>query len=77
MKEEVISTRKAGEMWGVSVNKSILTQVRLNRRVTFDRRIEIPSLVVVVVVLTKDEGKKPVCRWVNLACKPQLWLVHE
>ena len=41
MKEGGISARKAGLLWGLSMRKSL--QVRLNRRVTFDRRIEIPS----------------------------------
>ena len=42
MKEGGISARKAGLLWGLSMKKSTL-QVRLNRRVTFDRRIEVPS----------------------------------
>ena len=41
MKEGVISARKAGLLWGRSMKKSTL-QVRLNRRVTFDRRIKVP-----------------------------------
>ena len=44
LKEGAISVRKAGLLWGLimSMKKSTL-QVRLNRRVTFDRRIEVPS----------------------------------
>ena len=41
LKEGGISARKAGLLWGLSMNKSTL-QVRLNGRVTFDRRIEVP-----------------------------------
>ena len=41
-KEGGISARKAGQMWGLSMKKSTL-QVRLNRRVTFDRPVEVPS----------------------------------
>ena len=42
MKEGGISARKAGLLWGLSMKRSTL-QVKLNRRVTFDRRIEVPS----------------------------------
>ena len=42
MKEGAISARKAGLLLGLSMKKSTL-KVRLNRRVTFDRRIEVPS----------------------------------
>ena len=42
VKEGGISARKAGLLWGLSMKKSTL-QVRLNRRVTFDCRIEVPS----------------------------------
>ena len=42
VKEGGISARKAGLLLGLSMQKSTL-QVRLNRRVTFDRRIEVPS----------------------------------
>ena len=42
MKEGGVSARKAGLLWGLSMKKSTL-HVRLNRRVTFDRRIEVPS----------------------------------
>ena len=45
MKEGGISARKAGQMWELRMKKSTLTQVRLNRRVTFDRWIEVPSPV--------------------------------
>ena len=41
MKEGGISARKAVLLRGVSMKKSTL-QVKLNRRVTFDRRIEVP-----------------------------------
>ena len=40
MKEGGISARKAGLLWGLSMKKSTL-QVRLYRRVTFDRRVEV------------------------------------
>ena len=43
-KEGGISARKAGQMRGLSMKKSTL-QVRLNKRVTFDRQIEVPSPV--------------------------------
>ena len=43
MKGGGISVRKAGQMWRLSMKKSTLTQVILNRRVTFDRRIEVPT----------------------------------
>ena len=42
LKEGGISARKAALLWGLSMKKSTL-QIRLNRRVTFDRRIEVPS----------------------------------
>ena len=42
MKEGGISAIKAGLLQGLTMKKSTL-QVRLNRRVTFDRRIEVPS----------------------------------
>ena len=42
VKEGGISARKAGLLLGLSIKKSTL-QVRLNRRVTFDRRIDVPS----------------------------------
>ena len=42
VKEGGISARKAGLLCGLSMKKSTL-QARLNRRVTFDRRIEVPS----------------------------------
>ena len=41
-KEGEISARKAGLLLGLSMKKSTL-QVRVNRRVTFDRRIEVSS----------------------------------
>ena len=43
VKEGGISARKAGLLLGLSIKKSTL-QVRLNRRVTFDHRVEVPSL---------------------------------
>ena len=42
VKEGGISARKAGLLWGLSMKKST-PQVSPNRRVTFDRRIEVPS----------------------------------
>ena len=54
MKEGGISARKTGQMWGLSMKKSTPTQVKLNRKVTSDCRIEVPS----PVFLTKNEGKK-------------------
>ena len=45
VKEGGISARKAGQLiWGLSMKKSTL-QVRLSGRVTFYRRIEVPSPV--------------------------------
>ena len=43
MKEGGISARKAGLLWGLSMKRSTLQVSRLSRRVTFDRRIEVPS----------------------------------
>ena len=43
MKQGGIRVRKAGQMLRLSMKKSTLTQVILNRRVTFDRRIEVPT----------------------------------
>ena len=43
---------------GLSMKKSL--QVRLNRRVTFDRRIEVPSPS---FFLTKNEEKKSFADW--------------
>ena len=37
----IISTRKAGLLWGLRMKKST-PHVRLHRRVTFDRRVEVP-----------------------------------
>ena len=45
---------------GLSMKKSTL-QVRLNRGVTFDRRIEVPSTS--FFPLIKNEGKKPFADW--------------
>ena len=42
VKEGGISARKTGLLWGLRMKKSTL-QVRLNMRVTFDRRVEVPS----------------------------------
>ena len=62
MKEGGNSARDAGPMWGLSMKKSTL-QVSLNRRVTFYRRLEGPSLV---FFLTKNENnnKKRFTDWV-------------
>ena len=60
MKEGGISARKAGLLWGLSMKKSTL-QVRLNRRVTFDRRIEVPSPS--FFFKTKNEEKKSFADW--------------
>ena len=44
VKEGGISARKAGLLWDrLSMKKSTLQVSRLSRRVTFDRRIEVPS----------------------------------
>ena len=59
VKEGGISARKAGLLWGLSMKKSTL-QVRLNRRVTFDRRIEVPSPS---FFLIKNEEKKSFADW--------------
>ena len=69
MKEGGINARKAGQMWGLSMKKSTLTRVKLNRRVTFNRRIRGPfarffffffffNVFVFVFFLTKNEEKK-------------------
>ena len=60
MKEGGISARKAGLLWGLNKKKSTL-QVRLNRRVTFDRRIEVPSPS--FFFLIKNEEKKSFADW--------------
>ena len=73
MKEGGISARKAGLLWGLSMKKSTL-QVRLNRRVTFDRRIEVPYPS---FFFKENEEKKVVCRSANSACKPRLRDVPE
>ena len=72
VKEGGISARKAGLLWGLSMKKSTL-QVRLNRRLTFDRRIDVPSPS---FFSNKKWGKKFVCRLVNWACKLRLRHVH-
>ena len=60
MKEEEISARKAGLLWGLSMKKSTL-QVRLNKRVTFDRQIEVPSPSFFFKI--KNEEKKSFADW--------------
>ena len=42
-------------MWELSMKKSTL-QVRLNRRVTFDRQIEVPSSVFFLKVKMKEKN---------------------
>ena len=64
MKEGGIGVLKAGQMWQLSMKKSKLTQVRLNRRATFDRRIEVPTPFL-FFSLTRNEEKKPVYRLAN------------
>ena len=56
------------------MKKSTLTQVTLNRRVTFDGRIEFFSFF-----LKKKwrKNKKTVCKWANWVWKPWFWLVHR
>ena len=73
VKEGGISARKAGQMWGLSIKKLTL-QARLNRRVTFDRRIDGPSPVFFSFLKQKmkKRKKKANCK----AWKPRLWLVH-
>ena len=62
VKEGGISARKAGLLWDrLSMKKSTL-QVRLNRRVTFDRRIEVPSPSF-IFFLIKNEEKKSFADW--------------
>ena len=63
MKEGGISARKAGQMWGLSMKKSTPTQVKLNRKVTSDCQIEVPSPVFFKQRMKK---KKTVCRWANI-----------
>ena len=59
MKEGGISARKAGLLWGLSMKKSTL-QVRLNRRVTFDRRVEaLPQAFFKI----KNEERKSFADW--------------
>ena len=60
VKKGGIRARKAGLLWGLSMKKSTL-QVRLNRRVTFDREIEVhsPSFL----YLIKNEEKKSFAEW--------------
>ena len=60
MKEEGISARKADLLWGLSMKKSTM-QVRLNRRVIFDRRIEVPSPS--VFFQRKNEQKMAFVDW--------------
>ena len=60
VKEGGISARKAGLLCGLSMKKSTL-QVRLNRGVTFDRRIEVPPTS--FFPLIKNEGKKSFADW--------------
>ena len=61
MKEGGIRARKAGRLlWGLSMKKSTM-QVRLNRRVTFDRRIEVPSPSIFFKI--KNEEKKSFTNW--------------
>ena len=60
MKEGGISARKAGLLSELSMKKSTL-QVRPNRRVTFDHRIEVPSPS--FFFLIKNEGKKSFADW--------------
>ena len=60
MQDGGIIARKAGLLWVLSMMKSTL-QVRLNRRVTFDRRIEVPSPS--FFFLIKNEGKKCFADW--------------
>ena len=60
VKEGGISARKAGLLSELSMKKSTL-QVRPNRRVTFDHRIEVPSPS--FFFLIKNEGKKSFADW--------------
>ena len=62
MKEGAISARKAGLLLGLSMKKSTL-KVRLNRRVTFDRRIEVPSPSLFFLKKIKNEEKKSFADW--------------
>ena len=59
MKEGGISARKAGLLWGLSMKKST-PHVRLNRRVIFDRRIEVPSPSFFSI---KNEEEKSFADW--------------
>ena len=62
VKEGGISAGKAGLLWDrLSMKKSTL-QVGLNRRVTFDRRIEVPSPSF-FFLLIKNEEKKSFADW--------------
>ena len=55
-----VTDRKAGLSWGLCMKKSTL-QVRLNGRVTFDRRIEVPSLSSFFKL--KNEEKQSFADW--------------
>ena len=55
-----VTDRKAGLSWGLGMKKSTL-QVRLNGRVTFDRRIEVPSLSSFFKL--KNEEKQSFADW--------------
>ena len=57
------------------MKKSTLTQVTLNRRVTFDRRIEFFSFF--LKKKNEEKTKKTVCKWANWVWKPWFWLVHR
>ena len=59
MKEGGISARKAGLLCGLNTKKSTL-QVGLNRRVTFDRRVEVPFPIFFKI---KNEERKSFADW--------------
>ena len=56
VKEGGISARKAGLLWGLSMKKSTL-QVGLNRRVTFDRWVEVPFPIFFLKEKMKKESR--------------------
>ena len=60
MKQGGISVRKAGLLQGLNMKKSTLP-VRLNKRVTFDRQIEVPSPSFFFKI--KNEEKKSFTDW--------------
>ena len=51
-----ISATKAGLLWGLNMKKSTL-QVRLNRRVAFNRGIEVPSPSLFLIIKNEEKSR--------------------